>query len=96
MSAPLSARHWFGKVSAALIMGFVVTLGLSGLLSQAIGVGETYFSTRGQLTMWFMAPVWCGLLSFCFLFHSGRQAWAVLTIAAAAIWLLLFALKAMA
>ena len=96
MNTPLSSRDWFGKVSAALLPGFVLTLGLSGLLAWAIGVGDTYFSTKGQLTMWAMAPIWCGILSFCFLFRSGVRAWATLGAAAALAWLALFATGSLA
>jgi hypothetical protein len=91
MSAPEhSSRDWLGKASAGLILGFALSLGLSGLLAAAIGVGDTYFSTRGQLTMWVIAPLWCGFLSFCFLFRSGRRAWLWLGAATAAVWLALF------
>lgn len=91
MSAPLTSRDWFGKASAGLILGFAIALGVSGLLFWAMGVTEGYFSLRGQLTMWIIAPIWCGILSFCFLFRSGMRAWLVLGAAAAAIWLALFA-----
>jgi hypothetical protein len=91
MHKPLSSRDWFGKASAGLVAGFVLTLGLSGLLAWAIGVGDTYFSTRGQFTMWVMSPIWCAILSFCFLFRSGAQAWVMLSTAAGLAWLALFA-----
>lgn len=91
MRAPLSSRDWFGKASAGLVAGFALTLGLSGLIAWAIGVGDTYFSTRGQLTMWVMSPIWCLILSFCFLFRSGAQAWGMLGAAAGLVWLALFA-----
>lgn len=86
MTEELSSRHWFGKASAGLILGFLLALGLSGLLAWALDVGDTYFSTRGQLTMWSIAPVWTGVLGFCFLFRSGGRAWGWLALANAVVW----------
>ncbi|MEE4451006.1 hypothetical protein [Novosphingobium resinovorum] len=92
MSAPrLTSRDWLGKASAGLVLGFVLALGLSGLLAWAIGVSDTFFSARGQLAMWSMSPVWCIVLSLCFLFRSGLRAWAVLGLASAAVWAALYA-----
>lgn len=93
MSKPaLDSRHWIGKASAGLVLGFILAVGLSGLLQWAIGVGEGYFSAKGQLTMWSISPVWCGILSFVFLFRSGARAWSVLGIAALAVWSALYLL----
>ncbi|PNU02706.1 hypothetical protein A8V01_25895 [Novosphingobium guangzhouense] len=87
MSAPLlTSRDWLGKASAGLILGFVLALGLSGLLAWAIGVSDTFFSTKGQLAMWSMSPVWCLVLSLCFLFRSGLRAWTMLALASAVVW----------
>ena len=86
----ISSRDWLGKGSAGLLLGFVIALGASGLLKLATGVGDTFFSTKGQLSMWLMAPVWAGVLSFCFLFSSTRRAWGWLALAAGMMWGLLF------
>lgn len=91
MNTSLSSRDWLGKVSAAVVLGFALSLGLSGLLSWAIGVGDTYFSTKGQLTMWVMSPIWCAILSSCFLFRSGARAWGMLGAATLIVWIALFA-----
>ena len=87
MKAQLTSRDWFGKASAGLVLGLAIALGISGLLAEAMGLKDTYFSIQGQLTMWLMAPVWALILSFCFLFRSGPRAWAMLGAAAAAIWI---------
>lgn len=87
----LSSRDWFGKASAGLVLGFALALGLSGLLAWAVGVGDTYFSPKGQLAMWVMAPIWCLVLSFCFLFRSGLRAWGWLGLATMVVWGMLFA-----
>ena len=91
MSQPLTARNWFGKASAGLVLGLVIAVGLSGLVSWALGLKDTYFSLPGQFTMWIISPLWCAILSFCFLFRSGPRAWSLLGLAAGAIWLALFA-----
>ncbi|WP_232495542.1 hypothetical protein [Novosphingobium kaempferiae] len=92
MSAPqLTSRDWLGKASAGLILGFVLALGLSGLIAWSIGVSDTFFSTRGQLAMWSMSPVWCLILSLCFLFRSGGRAWGVLGLASVIVWASVYA-----
>lgn len=91
MKRELTSRDWLGKTSAGLILGFLLALGLSGLLARALGVDDTFFSTRGQLTMWSMSLSWSLVLSFCFLFGSGLRAWAWLALANALVWLPLLA-----
>jgi len=91
MKEPLTSRDWFGKASAGLLLGLAIAIGVSGLLSWALGIRDTYFSLPGQFTMWMVSPIWCGILSFCFLFRSGARAWAILGLATAAIWLALLA-----
>ena len=91
MSEPLTSRNWFGKASAGVILGLAIAVGLSGLLVWALDVENTYFSTKGQLTMWVISPLWCGILSFCFFFTSGARAWLWLGVATALVWLVLFA-----
>jgi hypothetical protein len=41
--------------------------------------------------MWSISPVWCIVLSLCFLFRSGLRAWIVLGFANAVVWAALFA-----
>jgi hypothetical protein len=89
---PITSRDWFGKSSAGLLLGFLLALGASGLFKMAAGIGDTFFSTQGQFAMWLMAPVWAGVLSFCFLFPSTRSAWGWLGLASAVVWSILFAL----
>lgn len=91
MSRELTSRDWFSKASAGLVLGFAIALGLSGLLDWAVGVRDLYMDVRGSVAMWLMGPVWCAVLSFCFLFRSGARAWAMLGAATAAIWLALYA-----
>src|SRR5690606_29302705 len=69
MSQPLTASNWFGKASAGFILGLAIAIGISGLLTWAMDLGDTLFSLEGQFTMWMVSPIWCGILSFCFLFR---------------------------
>ncbi|GFE72987.1 hypothetical protein [Novosphingobium sp. TCA1] len=86
MNKPLSSKDWFGKSSAGLILGFTLALGAAGLFQRLAGVGDTFFSTKGQFAMWLMSPVWALTLSFCFMFRSTARAWCWLAIANLAIW----------
>lgn len=86
MKPTLSARDWPGKVSAGLVLGFLLALGGSGLFRAVFGIGEAFFSTKGQLSMWLMSPLWALILSLVFLFRSGWRAWGGLAIANALVW----------
>ena len=83
---PLSSRDWFGKASAGLVLGFLLALGAGGLFKTTAGLEDTFFSTKGQLSMWMMSPIWALVVSFCFLFRSGLRAWGWLFAANIVIW----------
>jgi hypothetical protein len=93
MKQELTSRDWFGKASAGTVLGFVLALGLSGLLMRALGESDTFISTKGQLAMWSIAPVWAGVLSFCFLFGSGLRAWGWLALVNLIVWVLLLMVR---
>ena len=96
MTGQLTSRDWFGKVSAGLLLGFVLSLGLCGWFA-AFGPGSiSFMSAQGQVTMWLMSPLWVGILSFCFLFRSGPVAWVWLSLANLGVWGLLFAKRFLA
>lgn len=86
---PLSAKNWFGKTGAGVILGFFIALGVSGLFRLAVGIDEAFFSTAGQVSMWLMAPVWALVISFVFFFSTGLRAWFWLALANIVIWGLL-------
>lgn len=86
MTRQLSSRDWFGKTSAALVLGFLLALGAAGLFRALGGIEDAYFSTKGQFAMWLMAPVWALVLSLCFFFRSGIRAWGWLAAANAVLW----------
>lgn len=94
MKREISSRDWFGKVSAGLILGFLLALGISGLFRHSLGVEDAFISTKGQFAMWLISPIWAGILSFCFLFSSPRSAWGWLGLSSGIIWALLIMLGA--
>ncbi|WP_337185623.1 hypothetical protein [Phenylobacterium sp.] len=96
MKRALTSRDWFGKSSAGLLLGFFLALGAGGLFKALAGVGDTFFSTKGQLAMWMMAPVWALVLSFCFMFRSTARAWGWLAAANVVLWGAIWALGGIA
>lgn len=87
----LTSRNWFGKASAGLILGFLLSLALGGAVGRFAFGGVGRFSIEHQLTMWLIAPVWLAILSGCFLFLTGLRAWLWLGAANLALWSLLIA-----
>lgn len=85
----LSSANWFGKASAGVIAGFMLTLAICGLLAHFGPLDVGYFSAQSQISMWLMSPVWGLIMSFCFLFRNGVHAWAWLGSANAVLWGLL-------
>jgi hypothetical protein len=84
----ISSRDWFGKVSAAFVLGFTLALALSCMFGAVFSRGDAWFSAQGQIAMWLMSPIWCGLLSLCFLFRSTARAWGWLATANLLAWAL--------
>ncbi len=74
----LTSKDWFGKVSAALVLGFTLAIAMTCTFSAVFSSGGSYFSAQGQMAMWLVSPVWCLILGLCFLFRSTARAWAVL------------------
>lgn len=86
MKHQLSSSDWFGKASAAMVLGFLLALGAAGLFRTLAGIDDAYFSTKGQFSMWMMAPIWALILSLCFFFRSGARAWTWLAAANVVLW----------
>lgn len=72
MNAGLTSRNWAGKASAGVLAGFALALAASGLFYRLLPGGG---DGKLQLAMWLMAPLWAGVICFCFLFRSGLRAW---------------------
>ncbi|WGL17575.1 hypothetical protein PVT68_04605 [Microbulbifer bruguierae] len=82
----LSSSNWFGKASAGVIAGYLLTIAICGIFSRFGPLEVGSFSAQAQITMWLMAPVWALILSFCFLFQNGWRAWAWLGGANMVLW----------
>lgn len=67
---------WVSKTLAGVFLGFTLAIGCSDLFSWL--ASEMPLSSRGQLAMWMMAPVWMGVISGVYFFSSGKRAWACL------------------
>ncbi len=86
MKRALTSKDWFGKVSAGVLLGFALALGVSGLLP-TLGIGSlSFLKTSGQFMMWLISPVWATVISLCFMFSSGLRAWLWLGAANIAVW----------
>lgn len=66
-------RDWLSKTLAGSLLGLSLALALSGLLNLALQ--SLPLSTRGQLAMWSVAPVWLGVAGAVYVFSSGMRAW---------------------
>lgn len=82
----LTSRDWLGKVVAAVLLGFTASVALTCLFNLVADVRDSFFDARGQIAMWAIAPLWAGILSFCFFFRSARHAWFWLATANVLLW----------
>ncbi len=89
----LQSRHWFGKTMAGVVLGYALSVALSGVIALLTPGG---FAGEGkvQFNMWMIAPLWATVLGFVFLFRDGRRAWLWLGMATLAAFGLLSLLKA--
>lgn len=89
----LQSRHWFGKASAGLILGFGLAIAVSGLFAWLGPGGIDAGGGKLQFNMWLVAPVWAGVVSFVFLFRNSVRAWLWLGLANAIAFGLLCAVR---
>lgn len=71
---PRLRPDWVSKSLAGTLLGFSLAVALSGIFAWA-GPGGLLAANKYQLAMWLLAPLWLGVLSFCFLFRTGLRAW---------------------
>ena len=87
MTSPvLTSADWFGKASAALVLGFTLSIAVTCLFLAIFSPGDAYVMAQGQLAMWMVAPLWSLILSFCFFFRTSLRAWGWLTAANLLAW----------
>lgn len=92
--ARLESRHWFGKTCAGAILGLGLALALSGWFAWLGPDGIDAGGGKIQFTMWLVAPIWCAVLAFVFLFRDSLRAWLWLGTANALAFGVLWALRA--
>ena len=85
-ASELTSRDWFGKASAAVTLGFTLTLALTCTFAALFSDGDSVYTAQGQIAQWLIAPIWCLILGFCFLFRSTARAWAWLAVANIPAW----------
>jgi hypothetical protein len=88
-------RGWLAKGLAGLVLGFVIAIGLSGLLAWT-SPGGIETAHLYLVAMWAVAPIWLLIFAFCFLFGSGLRAWSWLGGASLAVHLALLICRAWA
>lgn len=66
---------WWSKTIAGTVLGFTLAVALAGLFAW-VGPGGVLAPNKYQFVMWMIAPVWLAVVSGCFVFRTGRQAWA--------------------
>ncbi|MEK9213275.1 hypothetical protein [Sphingomonas sp. 2378] len=87
MSRPLlTSRDWFGKASAATILGFTLSLALTCTFAALFSTDADAFGAQRQFAMWLVSPIWCAILGLCFLFRSSARAWGWLALANLVAW----------
>ncbi len=67
-------RDWLSKALAGILLGFSLAMALSGIVAW-LGPDGPAATNKFQWVMWLVSPIWLSVLSFCWLFRSGRQAW---------------------
>jgi hypothetical protein len=72
---PALRRDWWAKSTAGALGGLGLGIALAGLLVWLTPGGPGALN-KYQFAMWLVSPLWLGVLSLCFLFPSGRAAWA--------------------
>ena len=88
----LQGRHWFGKTLAGVVLGYTLSIALSGVFAW-LTPGALAGSGKIQFTMWVVAPVWATVLGFVYLFRDSLRAWLWLGLANAVAFAALWALS---
>ncbi|MFT8328014.1 MULTISPECIES: hypothetical protein [Gluconobacter] len=82
----LDNRQWIAKVLAAILPGLGLVFAVMAILGRLAGTTGDPRSLPAQALMWLTAVLWVFVLGTCFLFPTGRRAWAVLGGACAVLW----------
>ena len=91
----LDSRHWFGKTSAGVLLGYTLAVALSGVIA-GLTPGGFEGGNKVQFNMWMIAPLWATVLGFVYLFRDSWRAWWWLALANVAAFGLLWAVRSLA
>jgi hypothetical protein len=64
---------WWSKSLSGAILGLTLATLLSGIFAW-VGYGGIDAPSKSQFSMWIIPPIWLLILSFSFLFQSGKMA----------------------
>jgi len=64
---------WWSKSLSGAILGLTLALLLSGIFAWA-GYGGINAPSKVQFNMWIIPPIWLLILSFTYMFQSGKTA----------------------
>lgn len=70
----LQSRHWFGKTMAGVVLGYTLSIALSGVVAWLTPDGLSG-GGKIQFNMWMVAPIWATALGFVYLFRDSLRAW---------------------
>ncbi|WP_299002035.1 hypothetical protein [uncultured Shewanella sp.] len=79
---------WWSKSLSGAILGFTLAILLSGIFAWA-GYGGIDAPAKVQFNMWIISPIWLLVLSFVYLFQSGKSAFFWLLACNIIAWLIL-------
>lgn len=85
-SLPLDNRQWIAKILAAILPGLGLVFAIMAILGQLAGTTGDPRTLSAQALMWLTAFLWVVVIGICFLFPTGRRAWAVFGSACAVLW----------
>ena len=87
--------HWFVKTIAGLVLGLTLAYAFVGIFAW-FGPGGIAASTKVQFNMWLISPIWLLVLSFSYLFQTGRKALIYLVSANIFVYSIFFILRLLA
>lgn len=70
----LDSRHWLGKTLAGAVLGYTLSVALSGVIA-LLTPGGLEGGGKIQFNMWMIAPLWATVLGFVYLFRDSLRAW---------------------
>ena len=88
----LDSRHWLGKTLAGVVLGYTLSITLTGVIA-LLTPGGLEGGGKIQFNMWMIAPLWATVLGFVYFFRDSLRAWLWLGLANAVAFAALWALS---